>query len=73
MSENFNKKSEEQNKLNDVDKMNIEEMKATAQLIKESTWAGKFLCDKGYEIFDLNQANDDFRKLMGLDSITEIN
>ena len=73
MSENFNKKSEEQNKLNDVDEMNIEEMKATAQLIKESTWAGQFLCDKGYEIFDLNQANDDFRKLMGLDNITEIN
>ena len=61
----------------EIEKMNeynkyLEEIKATAQMIKEKTWTGKMLYDNGYEIFDLNQANEDFKKLMGLDEITEI-
>ena len=50
----------------------LAEMKATAQLLKEGTWAGKKLITDDYELLDLEKANDDFRKLMKLDEISEI-
>ena len=42
------------------------------EYIKTRTFVGQVLVENGYDIFDVNQAEHDFRKIMGLDKITEI-
>ena len=42
------------------------------EYIKTRTFVGQVLTENGYDIFDVNQAEHDFRKVMGLDKITEI-
>lgn len=60
----------------------IERKKRIEDYLKEQTRVGKYfeknykagriLAENGYQIFDLNQANQDFRKVLKLDEITEI-
>ena len=50
----------------------IKEQKKFGKFLAKEKYAGKVLKQHGYEIFDIHQANEDFRKVMKLDEITEI-
>ena len=50
----------------------LEEQKTFGEFLEKNTFAGKVLKENGYQIFDVHQAQEDFRKVMGLDGITEI-
>ena len=42
------------------------------EVLLNNTYAGRVLKTNGIQIFDMHQANEDFRKIMKLDSINEI-
>ena len=49
-----------------------DEQKDFADYISKTLFSAKFLKENGYEIFDIHQANEDFRKVLKLDEINEI-
>ena len=50
----------------------LQEQREYGKFWEENTYVGKVLKDNDFQIFDVNQAQEDFRKVMGLDKITEI-
>ena len=42
------------------------------EFLENNTYVGKILKENGYQIFDIRQAQEDFRKVMKLDKINEI-
>ena len=50
----------------------LKELERVGKYFEKNYLAGKILAENGYQIFDLKQADDDFRKVMKLDEIQEI-
>ena len=50
----------------------LNSQKKFGRVLQKTNFAGKILAKNGYQIFDLHQANEDFRKVMKLDEINEI-
>lgn len=50
----------------------LEEQRQYGEFLEENTYVGKVLKQNDYQIFDIHQAQEDFRKVMGLDRIKEI-
>ena len=66
-SQNDNE-NERQNRIKEYE----DEQSATADYLSKALLSGKVLKSSGYQIFDVHQANSDFRKVLKLDSINEI-
>lgn len=50
----------------------LEDQRNLGKFLENNTYVGKVLKENNYQIFDIHQAQEDFRKVMGLDKIKEI-